>query len=351
MHRHVWVTVAGRQVKVASGLKSQTVNICDDLGLDGQYERVVRLQDRFVEPHALARQGLASVDDLVLYLVREYGGREERRSGPSTTPAPVVRAAPTVQATVTVTPDTNSNRTRLEPVFSWLSRNGAAGWCQELLSLAEGLDAVPTLGDCREVIHGTEVEIPASPARLAWMLEHAEELIPQDGRRWRELRDRVSQHPARASALQQLARGERTGLPRELILEGPTHCDCFIECEDALIWVEGKRNDWLSPNTTWDTARDQLARNLEAAWLEASKRGKRYYCLLICHERGLKYHEGLLVNGYRRGTWTGGWPHLDIRQRAEFASRIGTVSWGKIATHWPDLRDLPELHDLNPAGD
>jgi hypothetical protein len=62
-----------------------------------------------------------------------------------------------------------------------------------------------------------------------------------------------------------------------LILEGPTSADWLIECERALIWIEGKRYDWLDPATTWDVARDQLARNVEAAWLLAQEQGKDYW--------------------------------------------------------------------------
>jgi hypothetical protein len=56
------------------------------------------------------------------------------------------------------------------------------------------------------------------------------------------------------------------GHGRELIPEGPTPADCLIECEHAFIWIEGKRFDWLSPSTTWDVMRDQLARHVEAVW-------------------------------------------------------------------------------------
>ena len=74
-----------------------------------------------------------------------------------------------------------------------------------------------------------------------------------------------------------------------------------MECEHAFIWIEGKRFDWLSPSTTWDVSRDQLARNIEAVWTLASKAGKDYR-LLICHEFDFKHHEMALLDGYRNGT-------------------------------------------------
>jgi len=109
----------------------------------------------------------------------------------------------------------------------------------------------------------------------------------------------------------------------------------LIECERAVIWVEGKRNDWLDYSTKWDVTRDQLARNLEAAWL--CTKGKDF-CLVICHEHPLKHHEELLIEGYRRGTWSGGWPHLNVDERKMLGSRTGTVTWSRLAAEWSGLK-------------
>jgi len=73
---------------------------------------------------------------------------------------------------------------------------------------------------------------------------------------------------------------------------------------------------------------------------------KKDYCLVICHEYPLKHHEQLLVDGYRSGTWSGGWPHLQTGLRQELGVRIGTLTWSGIATWWPPMRDLPQLADL-----
>jgi hypothetical protein len=80
---------------------------------------------------------------------------------------------------------------------------------------------------------------------------------PADGGLWNELRRRVADGVKVQQALASLKIGG--AIPRELILEGKTHADCLIECEHALIWIEGKRFDWLSPSTTWDVSR--IARN------------------------------------------------------------------------------------------
>jgi hypothetical protein len=177
------------------------------------------------------------------------------------------------------------------------------------------------------------------------MLANAEELVPPDEDRWPEFNERVLRNPERAAAIASLEAGN-TGFTPSLVLEGPSHADCLVECERTLIWIEGKRTDWLSPSTTWDATRDQLARNLEAAWLLADKEGKDY-CFVLCYESELKHHERVLIDGYRAQALVGGWPHLDDRQRAHFAGRIGTVRWAEVGDHWSGLQELPELADLD----
>ena len=168
--------------------------------------------------------------------------------------------------------------------------------------------------------------------------------MPTDGRRWQQLSVRLADRAKVQEALTSLCEGK--SLLQELIFEGPSHADCLIECEYAFVWIEGKRFDWLSPSNTWDVTRDQLARNVEAVWSLAHASGKEYR-LLICHEHPLKHHERSLLQGYRNGTWSAGWPHISENQRREFASRIGTLTWTEILWAWPKMREVRELQDLS----
>lgn len=241
--------------------------------------------------------------------------------------------------------DTNSRVSRVLPVFGWLATNGSRDWATDLLGLAEGLRARLDPGKVLSVVLDPEVRVEPSAERLRWMVENVELLAPRDGRRWRELRDRVLSHPGREQALTNLRQGSTTGIPTKLRLETATHADCLVETERVVMWIEGKRNDWLDPSTTWDVTRDQLARNIEAAWLYATKRGKDC-CVVICHETELRHHERALIDGYRDGTWQAGLPHVSEQERTAFADRIGTLTWSAIAHQWPELQKLPELADL-----
>lgn len=256
-----------------------------------------------------------------------------------------------------LTPDQNSKTSRIEPVFGALSEQGG-GWVRDLVAMSRGIQAALPVEDAFDIEKcdfRKERVISASPSRLLWMLEHAKELVPSDGRKWRELAHRLEKDPAETRhAITALRKAVNDGMPTppispRLRLEAGTHADCMIVCKDVIVWVEGKRNDWLSPWTSWDVHRDQLARNVEAAWIEAKQQKKSHYFVLIAHEYGrLKYHEQALLDGYRSARWIGGWPHLSAEQRLEFGSRIGTVRWHEIVKRWtlsgPLLVDVDETN-------
>jgi hypothetical protein len=233
----------------------------------------------------------------------------------------------------------NSRRTRVMPTFTWLKAEAGTDWPTRFVEMADGLAARIEPG--RLIPDGIHFEperrIPPLPRRLAWLIRNVERLTPRDGRNWRQYDRRVTKNSGRTAALAKLDADDSHGIDRRFLLEGKTSADCLIECERAVIWVEGKRNDWLDYSIKWDVTRDQLARNLEAAWLFATERAKDC-CLVICHEHPMKYHEELLIQGYRHGTWSGGWPHLNVDERRLLGSRIGTVTWSRLAAEWPGLK-------------
>ncbi len=253
--------------------------------------------------------------------------------------AAVIGARQVCEGFTTLAEDENSRRTRVQPIFGWLAQHGGTDWPARILRLVNGLEASLEPGKLLRLDYLDERRIAPSARRLAWMIRNAELLTPRDGRRWREYRSRVIEHPDRDAALALLDRDLTEGIERKLLLEGPTCADCLIECEHAVIWIEAKRNDWLDYSTTWDVTRDQLARNAEAAWLYAAKRGKDS-CLVVCHEHQLKHHEQLLLDGYRTGSWIGGWPHLSACERHALGARIGTITWATLARQWPEIGEL-----------
>jgi len=94
---------------------------------------------------------------------------------------------------------------------------------------------------------------------------------------------------ARSNALAELNRLRAGNSFRKWwAFEGFSSVDCFLETDEIVLLIEGKRNDILSPTTKWYPERNQLARNLEVAEYQAN--GKQFgrivssihrMCLLI----------------------------------------------------------------------
>lgn len=227
------------------------------------------------------------------------------------------------------TTDIHSGRTRVAPIFGRLQESGGPEWGDRLLNASEGIRVEKRIGRVSRCVWNPEVAVPASAMRLLWMIKNAQLLIPSNARQWDVYRTRVGNHPRLDETVLRLAEGNRDGVPTDLILEGSTRCDCLIEGEHAIIWVEGKRFDWLSPGIRWDITRDQLARNLDAAMRLAAQLGKNFY-FLLCHEGTLRHHETCLIEGYRNCTWSAGLPHLTADERRTVGDRIGTITWSRL---------------------
>ncbi len=129
----------------------------------------------------------------------------------------------------------NSKNTRVQPIFKWLRANGGDSWPARPIKMADGAAELKRTGSTLGMDLDPEKKVSATPARLCWMLQNADKLVPTDGRRWEELRQRVSDRDRVKKALISLMAGKP--VPRELVLEGETHSDCLIECEHAFIWI------------------------------------------------------------------------------------------------------------------
>ena len=228
----------------------------------------------------------------------------------------------------------NSRNTRVTPVFSWFRDECSdPEWATRFLSLTTGLRTRTKPG--RVLGTGLEVGIAPSSRRLRWLLQEGEAWTPASTRD--ELRARARGDAAR-EALAVLERdGELPGRLRRQRLERATFADAIIWCERLLIWIEGKRNESLSRHTTFDSGRDQLARDLEAAW-RLARMVQKDYCVVICHEHELRGTDRRLVEAYWSGDRVDGLRHLTSEEWRPFADRLGTVTWKKLAEAWPELQ-------------
>jgi hypothetical protein len=70
--------INGRRIKVRTGTRSQTVNICTSDNVHGVYDSVVRLRPPSITEETLRRARFTSIEDLVTFL-RHRSGQVERR--------------------------------------------------------------------------------------------------------------------------------------------------------------------------------------------------------------------------------------------------------------------------------
>ena len=146
----------------------------------------------------------------------------------------------------------DSSRTRVAPVFGRLQCLDPSGrlWLQGLLELANTRTLPrPEAGASRLRVAKwwpREAKLAAPPALLRWLLENAQE--PRDAAAWGRRpevmanRRRVVDRDADtlAGALQSLQ--DRRPSPRAwYVLEGPSQPDVYLDSDDVVIVVEGKR--------------------------------------------------------------------------------------------------------------
>jgi hypothetical protein len=105
------IQICGRNVKVQTGTKSQTVNICSSANVHGPYDYVVRLRPPFISKETLLRQHFSSIQDMVRYLERHHFGEIER------TPAIRLSSATQIQSN-TAPPAPDSPPTAASAKFS-----------------------------------------------------------------------------------------------------------------------------------------------------------------------------------------------------------------------------------------
>jgi hypothetical protein len=90
------IDICGRKVKVRTGAKTQTVNICSSANVHGLYDYIVRLRPPFISQETLLRQNFSSIQDVVRYLECHHGGEIER--------APAIRSSSATEIRSNIAP-------------------------------------------------------------------------------------------------------------------------------------------------------------------------------------------------------------------------------------------------------
>jgi hypothetical protein len=67
--RLMMIVLCGRNIKVATGQKSQTINICTVENTHGQYEYKIRLHPPFIDQNELLKLQVNTIEEIADYIV------------------------------------------------------------------------------------------------------------------------------------------------------------------------------------------------------------------------------------------------------------------------------------------
>jgi hypothetical protein len=249
----------------------------------------------------------------------------------------------------------NSSETRVRPIFNELLDRSPTGdeWLGRLSALAmqtrNGGAFTPSgvghlvrseTPDTHQARLGLVFERTVAPpgAFLEWLLRHPDRMQVTDrkhfsasganAQKWRRklfVTDARNRDQAIAEGVKQLAEHGAEGSGQEWwAFEGFTHIDCCLITDAAVLFIEGKRTETVSPATRWFQARSQLWRNVEAAQQFALD--KAFGVILAVEQDGnaaLEEADATLNESY---------PHLTDEQKSELSRHLlGFVTWSHLA--------------------
>jgi hypothetical protein len=203
-----------------------------------------------------------------------------------------------------------------------------------------------------------EKELPPPRAFLGWLIKHPERLNWEEyeknrsgfGEKTRKKRDQLpsgglSGKKVIREAMEELVRSGSAGSRRKWwAFEGFTSVDCFIETDDLVLLIEGKRTEKVSAATSWYPNRNQVIRNLEVA-REVAGPDRDYAVLLVMEEEPSK----AIVNSR---TLTKSLPHMTPEEREQLEGHyLGETTWGTLCDNLAvPFESLPNtVSDVSPS--
>lgn len=101
--------------------------------------------------------------------------------------------------------------------------------------------------------------------------------------------------------------------------EGFTEVDCYLETENLILLIEGKRTENISSVTYWYPQRNQIVRNLEVVREQAKLKNKNYAVLLMAEDNTEAFDDDIFVKSL---------PHLSNEIINELKKHyLGCLQW------------------------
>lgn len=257
----------------------------------------------------------------------------------------------------------NSSITRVRPIFQALFKLDITGkkWLPEIIQMANAgdqlkvdtnnINILPELLNKRtykdrilqlydidslQLENCFEYSTPPPQKFLSWLIQNPDKLSYEQVRfedfsdETREMREnlfsyngREKQAETQKKALAELADVKNAGSARRWwAFEGFTEVDCYLETENLVLLVEGKRNEPLSSTTMWYPKRNQIVRNLEVAQ-EIGRRKNKEYAVLLASEKPVEFD-------FEEDIKTG-LPHFNKEENDEIRNHyLGNIYWEDI---------------------
>lgn len=213
-------------------------------------------------------------------------------------------------------------------VLRTLQHLPSAGWLPPLLGIPD--DAA----EREPVAFDWWPSIAPTPARLLWLLDHTDGLVPADSAQQETATARLAKVTQQAERWrQQIAAGTYRG---DGILEPSFEADLTISTPGALVLIVGLYRRDIERRTFWDPQRDTLARGLEAALALAGPIRTPWLLLLTDdyrHEgpdlRAMAY-ESLAVRYRDPAFLAARLPHLTNAEHQRLAGHLRWLSWADL---------------------
>jgi hypothetical protein len=239
----------------------------------------------------------------------------------------------------------DSSKTRVVPLFKNLLKKDETGcsWLPKLISLPEGEHRISQPLNFNFLIREhrwgkDEKKLDPPVALLSWLIRHPGKPLSGD----------LSSDPTTREKRRQWIEGSRDliieglGLLRNNpdgedwhIFEGQTQPDVYIETDDLIVVIEGKRTEKEPTTATkWMEVRSQMLRHLDCAW--EIRGNKQLFGFFIVERNGLSVD---IPPQWKKSTAdtispkmiASSLPHRGPEEQKEIASCfIGVTTWQRV---------------------
>jgi len=252
----------------------------------------------------------------------------------------------------------DSSKTRVAPVFNQLLNDDPTGcsWLPRLIRLPIESNSLSIQPNCRFIIKehrwgANEKKLNPPVALLSWLIRHPREpvsgILSSDLAKAEKRRQWIEGSQKTTIEGLSLLRHNPKGCDWH-IFEGQTQPDVFIETDDMIIVIEGKRTE-REPTikTKWMQGRNQMLRHLDCAWEICGEKQLVGFFIVEGNESSVEVSSQWMAFAeatVNRATIASSLPHRGPEEQQGIASCfIGVTTWQRVCKEFGiDWANLPD---------